>query len=340
MTAVQRRRRYVLPDRPQDFPRSSACTGGTVRNQNSGDRRLISLQDGPLSHGIGMSHRPESLLDVIERGGPLADLFRRASADVRAALGDRLAGGVQSGIVAALMGDARARLDKGVEASPLKLLRQCGAGCSACCHTVSADVTPLEALLVAEHLHEHVSAPRLVNIRARLRANAARRAAMTAEERSSTRLRCGLLSDEGLCQAYAARPLVCAGVFSLSRDACESAASNPELAAQKVPLDRPAKAWTMGVSGGLQRALVDAGLDGNLYELNSVVLCAVETPDVAARWLRGEDVFADCVCTDAHSPPRRLPPKIRVDAAHPAPAPLAKGVRRATLRASKRDDVA
>jgi Fe-S-cluster containining protein len=185
---------------------------------------------------------------------------------------------------------------------------------------VTADITPLEAIVVAEHLQSHVAAARLAKIRERLSENARRRAAMTEAERASIRLRCGLLGEDGLCQAYEARPVVCAGVYSLSRSACESAAMSEELAGQQIPLDRPAKAWTMGVSGGLQRALVEAGLDGNLYELNSGVLCALETPDAAARWLAGEDVFACCVCTDAHSPPRRGPKLTRIDPPHQRPS--------------------
>src|SRR5690606_33399307 len=145
-------------------------------------------------------------------------------------------------------------------------------GCHACCHTVSADITPLEAIVAAEHLQQTCDAARLAPLRERLRENAKRRAGMSAAERAQIRLRCGLLGDDGLCQTYAARPLVCAGVFSRSRSACETAALSPNLAGQNVPLDRPAKAWTMGLSGGLQRALVEAGLDGNLYELNSAVL--------------------------------------------------------------------
>lgn len=92
----------------------------------------------------------------------------------------------------------------------------------------------------------------------------------------------------------------------MSRAACDLAAADPHgQAAQQVPFDPHTKTWTMGVSGGLQRALVDAGLDGNLYELSSIVLRALEVPDAARRWLRREDVFRGCVCTDAHSPPRK-----------------------------------
>jgi Fe-S-cluster containining protein len=253
------------------------------------------------------------LLDTIQTGGPLADLFRRASVEVRAAIERALRNGGAAGFIETVAHQAQAELERGVTESPLVVLRQCGAGCSACCHTVAADVTPLEAIVAATYVQEHIAAPALLRIRDRLSENAARRAAMSVEERSRIRLRCGLLGDDGLCQVYAARPLVCAGVFSLSRTACELAATHNDPASQRVPLDRPAKAWTMGISGGLQRALVEAGLDGNLYELNSAVLRALQTPDVAARWLAAEDVFAGCICTDAHSPPRLAPVIQRID---------------------------
>ncbi|HTN75088.1 MAG TPA: YkgJ family cysteine cluster protein [Pirellulaceae bacterium] len=265
----------------------------------------------------------ESLLAELSNGGPLAQLFRQASREVRGALEKVLAGGRAAQVVEQLSQSAHASLQNGTNASPLVVLRQCGAGCSACCHTVSADITPLEAIVVAEQLLRSATAETLARVRARLHLNTVLRANMTAEERSRTRLPCGLLGDDGLCSVYESRPLVCAGVFSLSRPACEQATLPTDLTVLTVPLDRPAKAWTMGVSGGLQRALVEAGLDGNLYELNSIVLYALDIPDVAARWLRGDDVFAPCVCTDAHSPPRKPPAARRVDAPQTQVSPSA-----------------
>jgi hypothetical protein len=42
---------------------------------------------------------------------------------------------------------------------------------------------------------------------------------------------------------------------------------------------------------GVTRALKSAGLDANIYELNSALAAALETPDAAERWARGEQVF-------------------------------------------------
>ena len=41
----------------------------------------------------------------------------------------------------------------------------------------------------------------------------------------------------------------------------------------------------------MTRALKSAGLDANIYELNSAVATALEISDAAERWARGDDVF-------------------------------------------------
>jgi Fe-S-cluster containining protein len=208
----------------------------------------------------------DSLLNSIRAGGPLARLFREAAGETRAALENLLSGRSTTSLAAALVGEAHERVATGIEASPLAVLRQCGAGCSACCLAVSADVTPLEAIVVADYLRQTLAPELLEVVRRRIAANVTRRQTLPIEQQGRARLTCGLLDEQGQCEGYEVRPLVCAGVFSLSREACETATRVPESAPQQVPLDRPAKAWTMGVSGGLQRALVNAGLDGNLYE--------------------------------------------------------------------------
>jgi len=53
------------------------------------------------------------------------------------------------------------------------------------------------------------------------------------------------------------------------------------------------------LAGGLAPlapALSAVGLSADSYELNHGVLVALETPDAEARWLKGEDVFAQVSC--------------------------------------------
>jgi Fe-S-cluster containining protein len=249
--------------------------------------------------------RPLGIIDAIRKSEVLGKLFRDAAGAQRTSLAALLRGKRKGELIAALRDNASRQLESGLNQSPLKVLHQCAPGCSACCRSVAVDVTPLEALVVADYLRANFDEPQLAEIQKRLKSNSATRGAGSPGEMRKVQATCAFLSDEGRCRVYPARPLVCAGVFSLSRQACYAAAENPDSAqAQQTPIDSYSQTWTMGISGGLQRALVEAGLDGNLYELSSIVLRALEVFDAAERWLRGEDVFAGCTCTDPHSPPR------------------------------------
>jgi Fe-S-cluster containining protein len=257
-----------------------------------------------LSSGL-TSPKPDltPLFEHIRRGGALAELFQSAAAAIRQSAAEFVSQSRSSQSAGRLAVITRETLQQGLDQSASAPDRQCHAACCACCLTVPVDVTPLEALLIAEYVRGSVTAERLALVRARLLRTANARSAALEVSRP-VRAACALLGADGLCTVYDVRPLACAGFFSLSKVACETASEHPDAAAPLVPIDRPARAWTMGISGGLQHALVEAGVDGNLYELNSIVLCALETTDAVHRWLSGEDIFAACTCTDAHSPPR------------------------------------
>jgi len=235
-------------------------------------------------------------------------LVRQAAAAEQAAAREMLRGGDLDSMVSTVQGDALDRLRGQTDRSPLAGVRECRAGCSMCCLTVQVDATCLEALAIAAHVLEHVDPERREVIVERLRKSAERREALSRQQRQQVRLACAFLDRDGLCSIYESRPLACAGVFSLSQQACDDAYQADALAVQQIPLDQPAKLATLGVSAGLQRALVEAGLDGNLYELHSAVYRAVTTAKAAERFFAGEDVFAGCLCTDAHSPPRLAEP--------------------------------
>ncbi|MBW3596145.1 MAG: YkgJ family cysteine cluster protein [Planctomycetes bacterium] len=253
---------------------------------------------------------PLRLVQILRQDGLLAKLFHQAAHEQRAAIKAILRGRGAERLIGALRNDAAARVEAKTAQSPLQVLHQCAPGCNACCRTVAVDVTPLEALAIADYLRANYEESRLEAVAQRLRSNAEARRRMTAEQLRQVRLNCAFLDDEGKCGVYQARPLACAGAFSMSRKACEIAAESAANT-QAIPFDPHAKTWTMGVSGGLQRALVEAGVDGNLYELSSIVLRALEVPNAARLWLRREDVFRPCICTDPHSPPRAQMPSRR-----------------------------
>ncbi len=242
----------------------------------------------------------------------VTEAFYRASRDTRPVVLKLLEKGAES---LDWIDDLRQLQQDLTRNSPYAADRACSAGCASCCFTVQVDVTPIEAIAVADYLRTCLDAPALKSIRERLGKLTQRRRAGD----YSRRLACGMLGSDGECQVYPIRPIVCSGVFSLDRQACELAAEaiaagNPS---KSIPLDKEAIQATGGIAGSLQRVLVEHGLDGNLYELNSAVLCALQYPDALKRFRDGEDLFAEAICTEAHSPPRvaRVPkPHFRLPA--------------------------
>ncbi|TWT34492.1 YkgJ family cysteine cluster protein [Blastopirellula retiformator] len=258
-----------------------------------------------------------SLIEEIQAGGDARRAFEAAVARVKQDLPSvlrELHQGESLDVIDTLRGLQPDPLTESLTAP----MRACRQGCAACCFTVAIDVTPLEAIAAAEYVAMCLSPEQVESVRDRLEKLAIRRAMMTREESQTKRLGCGLLGMDGACMIYPARPLVCAGVHSFDQQACESAAELVALeqADGKVPIDRAAKAATMGVSGALQRALVAEGLDGNLYELNSAVLCALNAPNAWRRYLAKEDIFAAAQCTEAHSWPRLDAPHTSVKKPH------------------------
>jgi hypothetical protein len=204
-----------------------------------------------------------------------------------------------------VVADARRRHAREMADSPVAHLRVCQSGCSFCCYAAAVDVTPPEALSIARYVDEELPSAQQRDVRDRLEENARLHRDFSSSQRARARLRCAFLSEDETCSIYAARPLACAGASSLSRSACQQAFFDIENLSARIPVDRPAQAATCGISGGMQHALSQSNLDSNLYELHSAVTRALETSDAADRWAQGEDIFAGCVCTDAHSPPRR-----------------------------------
>lgn len=106
---------------------------------------------------------------------------------------------------------------------------------------------------------------------------------------------CSLQGDDCVCKAYPARPLACRPLHA--------ATLAQELGLSDVgPVDGDSTPWAAhaetigrGMAEGLARGLDAAGLDGRLYELHSALVTALDNPNAAERWARGEDVFGACL---------------------------------------------
>lgn len=230
-----------------------------------------------------------------ERQAAARQLVERVAAAAAAAATEHLA-------PAAVVASAEpAQAAAGVRSLALQVMQRsslhgkhaCVAGCACCCHTAVTVAAP-EVFAIADYLRQTLAAADLAAVRSRLDQNAARAAGCTRDEYIAALIPCGLLTPDGNCRAHPVRPLACAGFLSTSRAACE-AEFRREPGRTPVPTDRFAMLVGLGASHGLRQACAAAGLDGEFYELHHALRVALAAPDAAARWLRGEPVFADCL---------------------------------------------
>ncbi|MBI1900657.1 MAG: hypothetical protein HYS13_06045 [Planctomycetia bacterium] len=146
-----------------------------------------------------------------------------------------------------------------------------------------------EVLAIADDLRRHVSRRELAAIRSRAERNADRSAAEDALRGEAGSPGCPLLSQHGCCLTNESRPIYCRGRCPECRGeggACGADQERPD-AAFAVEVGQ-------GVSDGLRQGLAAAGWDGQLYELNTALVRALDLPDATDRWARGEPVFESC----------------------------------------------
>lgn len=165
----------------------------------------------------------------------------------------------------------------------LEQLREEEAQCSARCHEMIGLTAP-EALALADSLKSRRGAAEIGRIRRVAATNAKQTAGMSRAEYSAARVTCPLLTNDGTCAAYAFRPLAC-------RTDC-SVCGGDDSAEPQSRVSSSSLAF--GIERGLSKSLAAAGVDANRYELNGVLLSALNAPDVSDRWASGEAVFAEC----------------------------------------------
>jgi Fe-S-cluster containining protein len=147
----------------------------------------------------------------------------------------------------------------------------CGPGCSYCCKLFVSVRAP-EARRLAAALRA-LPAARLAEVRRRLAENAARVKGSTSE--SYPRVPCALLTDEGTCVAYEARPFSCRDYHSFDVDACRKVDVGE---APGVPSHREAAAVHGEVAMAWLEALAASGTDTGSYELQQVLHILLEDP--------------------------------------------------------------
>lgn len=179
-----------------------------------------------------------------------------------------------------------------IYASPNQNDHACHAGCPGCCHSLIS-VTPLETFVIAAWLREKMSTSEVAVIRQRAEETADKSKTMNNAEYAKSMLWCPLLDSQLMCSIYPARPLGCRAWNSLSLEACHDCyfANHPD---KTISLDDYTYEIGQGVRSGLRSGMESIGLDGSSYELNSVLIVALDRPDAVECWARGEDVFEHC----------------------------------------------
>lgn len=178
-------------------------------------------------------------------------------------------------------------------------------GCPTDCYAMIA-VTAPEAIQMAEYIRRRLPGEAVRRIHDRAQANGEVTAEMGARQYSERDIRCPLLCDDNECCAFSVRPIHCRGGCPLSAMLVVGEADEPERAAAGDRAgksasadstnrhDLPGHLVARGIECGVSQALDSAGLDGSLYELNSALVAALDHPDAADRWVRGEEVFERC----------------------------------------------
>ncbi|MET0794356.1 MAG: YkgJ family cysteine cluster protein [Polyangiaceae bacterium] len=199
-----------------------------------------------------------------------------------------------------------ARTDPRVDALGVQLKVACARGCSWCCRGLRVEVTPPEAIALAEYIRLRTAPEQLPRLLEGLREAAAEARSKSSLQLWDERRPCYFLDTEsGACTVYEARPLGCRSVMSLDASACEAAHRG-----QGVALPRPMAVDALyGVARmALHAACEDAGLDMRGFELTNALEAAFHTPHAAERWHAGERVFDAAVTPElaGNAAPRDL----------------------------------
>ena len=179
-----------------------------------------------------------------------------------------------------------------MDAGPHQDERACHEGCPGCCHSLIS-ITPPDALTLADWLRDEMPEEKVGVIRQQAEENAVKSHEMDNEQYAASMIWCPLLDSNLSCAVYPVRPICCRAWNSLSLEACHICYFSNH-ASKTIPLDDHAYEIGQGTRSGFAEAIGAAGLDGDSYELNSVLVTALDRPDAAECWARGEEVFEQC----------------------------------------------
>lgn len=163
----------------------------------------------------------------------------------------------------------------------------CTRGCASCYHQ-RVEITAPEAFAIARWIAAQPAASAWSSA---VRAAAQRHGALSSRQQFAAQSPCPFLEAGGVCGIYAVRPIACRRAHSLDAEVCHELARDPgsEL---RVPLSEALDWNSSALVLGAYEGMTHGGVPPHQYELTGAVALALETPQVEARWGRGEDVLA------------------------------------------------
>jgi Fe-S-cluster containining protein len=162
----------------------------------------------------------------------------------------------------------------------------CRKGCAWCCHGTKIHISAHEAILLAKTVRAR---PDFDAVRDRVREAATVFRTLSPAERWAAQTACPFLDHEGACTVHDVRPIQCRACHALDASSCERA--HKDQGAETKQMDVFRSAVYAAVGFGVGQALSERKMDGRWLEFSNAVLVALEEPDAAIRWARGEPVF-------------------------------------------------
>jgi len=154
-------------------------------------------------------------------------------------------------------------------------------------------VTAPEALSIADFLRKNRSRDEQQRIYEMALENARIIAARKHDENDAPVPACPLSGPGHVCCTYGARPLRCRPLhaISIAKDLERGRTQGAGLQAVAPGDAGHEQTVAQGIELGVTRALKSAGLDADVYEINSALATALGTPNAAERWAGGENIF-------------------------------------------------
>jgi Fe-S-cluster containining protein len=173
----------------------------------------------------------------------------------------------------------------------------CKDGCSWCCH-FTVDVRAAEVFRILDFVAGHFTPEQRERLRQEVLVNSAEVAPLSEMERMRRTVKCPFL-EAGRCAIYAVRPQTCRNYHATDAAGCRQSYEQPD----NMDID-PEFAPLVYQAGGahveaFSKALLDAGYDTGVYELNMALAAALQQPESRARFEAGKAPFDDLAGDEA-----------------------------------------